>query len=172
MARTRLPQQQSLISDVWRISTVREDIELLLAHVVRLQSEAIALAAAYGAKHPELATLADVSRQRIGQLVDQVDITDLSATAIHRQVEQVEEWPADVMSALTRLERPGDWDDPERRELLRRQTAIVHGQEEADRRHKARSDFLASLNTDPDRRARIDDDTASARRTIYGSTDA
>lgn len=172
MARSRLPQHQDLLVDVWTISAVREDVERLLEHVVRLQSEAIALAAAYGAKQPELATLAKVSRQRIGQLVDQVDVSALSTTSIHRQVHQVEEWPQDVMGALRELAHPRDEDDHEAREVTRRQTAVVYGREEADRRHDGRSAFLASLAADAEARALLEQSAARARRKVFGDEDA
>ncbi len=168
MARPRLPQQQDLLVDVWTISKVREDVERLLEHVVRLQSEAVALAGAYGGKQADLATLAGVSRQRVGQLFDQVDITSVTKSSLEAQVRQVEEWPQDVMTALVQLARPRDADDQEHRELLRRQTAIVYGQAEADRRHDARSKYLASISSAPDAAAQIADAAASARRKVFG----
>lgn len=169
MSRPRLPQQQGLLVDVWTISEVREDVERLLKHVVRLQSEAVALAGAYGGKQADLATLTGVSRQRIGQIFDQVDVPDLSKTALEAQIRQVDGWPQDVMTALTQLARPQYADDTEHRELLRRQTAIVYGQEEADRRHDARSAFLASASSDPKVTAQIADAAARARRAVFGS---
>lgn len=171
MARTRLPFQQDLLTDVLRISRVREDVELLLEHIVRLQSETIALASAYGVRQNELATLAELSRQRIGQVADEVEVTGLHPAALRDQVDQVTEWPGDVMSALVTLHHGGDKDDPERRELQRKQIAVVYGQAEADKRHDARSAFLASLPTDPKRRAQIAEATERAQRRVFGTRD-
>lgn len=92
-----------------------------------LQSEAVPLAAGFGATQRELATLAKVSRQRIGQLVDQVVASTLTTTSIQGQVHLVEEWPQDVMVALRELAHPRDEDDHEAREVTRRQTAVVYG---------------------------------------------
>jgi len=169
MARKRLPQAQDLLSAVWTLTKSRQDVERLLAHIVQAQSEAIALAAAYGATHPELATLVNVSRQRIGQIVDQVDIAGLQPSAISRQAYQIEEWPGDVMSALATLAHPADVDDVEYRDRIRRETAVVYGQAEADRRHDARSAVLASLSADPERRAEIAAHTERARHQISGA---
>lgn len=169
MARKRLPQQQDLLSAVWTLSCTREDVERLLAHIVQVQSEAIALAAAYGAKQSELATLTDLSRQRVGQIVDQVDITDLRPSEISRRSHSISEWPSDTMSALATLAHPADVDDVERRERERRKTAVVYGQEEADRRHNARSAFLASLATDSERRAEIVQLLKRAQRRLSGA---
>lgn len=168
MARKRLPQTQDLLSAVWALTNSREDVERLLAHIVQAQSEAIALAAAYGATHPELATLVDVSRQRIGQIVDQVDITGLQPSAISRQAHQIEEWPGDVMSALATLAHPADVDDVEYRERIHRKTAVVYGPDEADKRHAARSAFLAALPESPERRAEIAEHAERARRRLRG----
>lgn len=169
MARKRLPQQQDLLSAVWTLSSTREDVERLLAHIIEVQSEAIALAAAYGAKQSELATLTDLSRQRVGQIVDQVDITDLQPSEIARRSHSISEWPGDTMSALATLAHPADVDDVERRERERRKTAVVYGQEEADKRHNARSAFLASLATDPERRTEIIERLERAQRRLSGA---
>lgn len=169
MARKRLPQAQELLTAVWTLTSSRQDVERLLAHIVQAQSEAIALAAAYGVTHPELATLADVSRQRIGQIVDQVDFVDLEPSAIGRRAYDISEWPGDMMSALATLAHPADVDDPEYREKLRRQTAVVYGQDEADKRHNARSAFLASLPSRPADQAAITELTERARRRLSGS---
>lgn len=169
MARKRLPQAQDLLTAVWTLTSSREEVERLLAHIIQAQSEAIALAAAYGVTHPELATLTDLSRQRIGQIVDQVEINGLQSAEIGRKAHEIEEWPGDVMSALATLAHPADVDDVERRERLRRKTAVVYGQEEADKRHTARSAFLASLATDPDRRAEIAARTERAQHRLSGA---
>ena len=172
MARKRLPQHQELLTAVWTVSDVREDIERLLAHVVRLQSEAAALASAYGATQPELATLARMSRQRIGQLVDGVDVSTLDLGSIRDQIRMVEGWPQDVMAALRTIADRPDVDDVERRELLRRQTAVVYGQAEADRRHEVRSAFLATLSSSPERRAEAAERVSRAERQIHGASAA
>lgn len=52
-----------------------------------------ALAAAYGVKQPELATLTGQSRQRIGQRAEEVDVTDLQPSVLRRQIDEVEGWP-------------------------------------------------------------------------------
>jgi len=169
MARKRLPVQQDLLSAVWTITGVRENVERLLQHVTQLQSESIALASAYGVKQPELATLTGQSRQRIGQRTEEVDVTDLQPSVLRRQIDEVEGWPGDVMSALFTLAHPGDEDDPDYRERLRQQTAVVYGQEEADKRHNARSNFLASLPSRPEDRAAIAEHTERARRRVSGA---
>lgn len=169
VTKKRLPQQQDLVTDVWRISEVRERVERLLSHVTRVQAESIALAAAYGVKHPELAVLANVSRQRIGQLVDQVDITGLRPSEIRRQVDQVEGWPGDVMKGLDQLAHPADVDDIEHRELTRRKVAVVYGHEEADRRHAERSAALAALATDVQRQEDVRAMQEGAHRQVFGA---
>lgn len=169
MARKRLPVQQDLLSAVWTITSVRENVERLLEHVIQLQSEAIALASAYGVRQSELATLTGQSRQRIGQRAEEVDVSELQLSVLRRQIDEVEGWPGDVMSALLTLAHPGDRDDPDRRERQRQQTAVVYGQEEADKRHNARSDFLASLPERPEDRAAIAERTEQARRRVSGA---
>ena len=169
MARKRVPQAQDLLSAVWTLTSSREDVERLLAHIVQTQSKAIALAVAYGATHSELATLVDVSRQRIGQIVDQVDITGLRPSAISRQADQIGELPGDVMSALATLAHPADVDDIEYPERIRRKTAVVYGQDEADKRHAARSAFLDRLPASPERQAEIAAHTERARQRISGA---
>src|SRR5690606_11844505 len=106
MARKRLPQAQDLLTAVWTLTSSREEVERLLAHIIQAQSEAIALAAAYGVTHPELATLTDLSRQRIGQIVDQVEINGLQSAEIGRKAHEIEERPGDVMSVLATLAHP------------------------------------------------------------------
>lgn len=74
-----------------------------------------------------------------------------------------------MTSALLTLAHPGDQDDPDYREQLRQQTAVVYGQDEADKRHNARSAFLASLPSRPEGRAAIADRTERARRRVSGA---
>lgn len=168
MAR-KLPLHQDLLTDVWTISTVRRDVERLLEHVVQLQSNVIALAAAYGVKQPELATLANLSRQRIGQIAAEVDVAVLKQSELRDAIHQVDDWPQDVMGALGVLARlQGDDEVASLRDLEHRQTTIVYGQAEADRRRDARDAFLAARSAaDAQESARAE--VERARRRVFGS---
>lgn len=168
MARPRLPQQQELIRDVLRVTRVREDVERLLEHVISLQAKTVALAGAYGAKQTDLGVLMNVSRQRVGQLFDEVDTADLSQRVLEAQIGQVEEWPADVMGALATLaqaDRDADVDETER---AYRQLEIAYGSETAEKRRRGREAFLSSLEVDPEAATLVEERIKSARRTIAG----
>lgn len=169
MARPRLPQQQQLIQDVLHISLIRENVERLLTHVIAVQANAVALAGAYGAKQTDLGVVMGVSRQRISQLFDEVDTTGLTQRALEAQIHQVQEWPADVMSALWTLAHDGADDDVATRERERRRVAVAYGEEEAQRRYDARSAFLSSLPTDAEAAGHVSERMERARRIVAGT---
>lgn len=168
MARPQLPQQQELIRDVLRVTRVREDVERLLEHVISLQAKTVALAGAYGAKQTDLGVVMNVSRQRVGQLFDEVDTADLSQRALEAQIGQVEEWPADVMSALATLAQTDSDADADQQRRIYRQHEIAYGSETAAKRRRDRDAFLSSLAMDPEAAAFVEERMVSARRTIAG----
>jgi hypothetical protein len=168
MARRRLPHQQDLLSNLLAISRVREDVELLLEHVTRLQSETVSLSVANGISQKDLADVAQLSRQRIGQLADAIDPTTLSAASLDGQIHQVDQWPQNVMNALVGTARSLEREDPARRAALRQQIAVVYGEEEAIKRDASLETARAALTSDPDRRAAYEEAARQRRRTIFG----
>lgn len=165
MARRRLPLQQQLLSNLMVITGVREQVELLLTHVTRLQAETISAAAAYGVKQAELADVAQLSRQRIGQIAVDVDATVIDTRSLNGQIHQVDGWPQDVMGALSGLAYPPDREDPARAEASYRQIAVVYGEEEARKRAAARSAFLSSVDSAP---AVAEERAQRLQRAVYG----
>lgn len=161
----RLPLQQQLLSDLMAITGLRERVGLLLAHVTRLQAETISAAAAYGLKQTELADVAQLSRQRIGQIAVDVDATKLDIGSLNSQIHQVDGWPQDVMGALTGITYPPEQEDPARAEASYRQIAVVYGEEEARKRAAARARFLASVTSDP---YATEERAQQLRRAVYG----
>lgn len=165
MAQRRLPLQQQLLSNLMVITHVREKAELLLAHITRLQAETISAGAAYGVKHTELADVAQLSRQRIGQIAVDVDASTLDTPSLDDQIQQVEGWPQDVMGALSGIEHPPEREDPARAEAAYRQIAVVYGEEEARKRAAARAAFLSSVASEP---AAIEERAQRRQRAVYG----
>jgi len=161
----RLPLQQQLLSDLMAITGLRERVELLLAHVTRLQAETISAAAAYGVKQTELADVAQLSRQRIGQIAVDVDATTLDVGSLNSQIHQVDGWPQDVMGALTGITYPPEQEDPVRAEASYRQIAVVYGEEEARKRAAARARFIDSVASDP---SATEERAHRLRRAVYG----
>lgn len=170
MAKRRLPAQQQLLSDLLALTGVREDIERLLAHVVRVQAETISAAVAYGVKQTELADVAQLSRQRVGQIADEIDPTLLDLASLNRQAGQVEGWPGNVMSALAGLQFPSDQEDPARAETRYRQIAVVYGEDEARARADRRTAYLSSLPSKPEDQAMHEEQAQRNHRTVYGDS--
>jgi hypothetical protein len=168
MARRRLPHQQDLLSNLLTISRVREDVELLLGHVIRLQSETVSLSVANGISQKDLADVAQLSRQRIGQLADAIDPTTLSAALLDGQIHQVDQWPQNVMNALAGTAHATESDNPERRAARRQQITVVYGEEEAIKRDASLKSARAALTSDSHRRAAHEEAARQRRRTIFG----
>ncbi len=147
------------------ITQLREKVELLVAHVSRLQAETISAATAYGVKQTELAEVAQLSRQRIGQIADLVDATTLNTRSLNDQIHQVDQWPQDVMGALAGMAYLPEQEDPARAEASYRQIAVVYGEEEARKRAAAHARFLASVTSEPEA---TEERAQQLRRAVYG----
>lgn len=165
MTQRRLPLQQQLLSNLMTVTGVREKVELLLAHVTRLQAETISAAAAYGIKQTELADVAQMSRQRIGQIAGDVDATELDLRPLDAQIRQVDGWPQDVMDALIGVAYPPEREDPARAAASYRQIAVVYGDEEARKRAAARTTFLSSVASHP---AAVEERAQRRERALFG----
>lgn len=168
MARERLPLQQELLSNLLVITRTREDVEHLLEHVTRLQSEAIAVAAAYGISQTDLADVSLLSRQRVGQLVNATEASRVDIGALIDQIQQVDDHPQDVMGAVS-TEAILASDVDVRDALVDRQIEVVYGPEESARRAGFRRKARQDAEHDPERRAAAEERARRRARAIFGN---
>lgn len=110
----------------------------MLKYVTDLQHKAITLAYAHGVPRKDLAELAELSGPRITQITDSTEVAGLVGTALEDAALALQDIPLQP-EVIPYLRQPDDG-TPAFVAKRRRQTALIYGEEEAERRYPLTTD--------------------------------
>ncbi|MFK3672434.1 hypothetical protein ACI2IX_19885 [Leifsonia aquatica] len=127
--------RHELLASVLSLTSSREELEALLAHVRRVQHDAIALASAAGVPRQDLTDLTGLSAEGITEIINATDLTDLHPSVIQDASWVIADQPLDVLDSVVKARLRTEDDDPAAQARHRRRTAIVYGEAEAARRY-------------------------------------